>query len=210
MSAAPAPATVPAPDPRPLAARLLPFTLSFALFGLGMAAAVAASVAEQNLNLYRAKFAAWVSLALAGPAFGAYALGFRSPGRRVFWRWFWTFGYLAYLVHFYYAMRAFHFSAADVDAKQGGLIAMNNFVVTAWWGLDVLLAWSPAGGRRLVKIERAVITGLTFASFFAASVLFRTGFGHYLGILVTGLVAGCVGFRILDWAFGASRASDRG
>jgi hypothetical protein len=195
-SAAVAPA--PTAGPRPFAARLLPFTLSFALFGVGIAAAVVVSLTEQNLNVYRAKFAAWVSLALAGPAICAYVLGLSSPARWSFWRWFWTFGYLAYLVHFYYAIRAFHFSPDDVYAKQGAVIATTNLVVTVWWGLDVLLAWVAPRDARLIEFERLLITALTAVSFFLASVVFRVGFGHNLGIVLTVLAAGCLIYRLLD------------
>lgn len=189
------------------AARLLPFTLSFALFGIGAAAAVVASLTEQNLNVYRAKFFAWLSLALAGPAICAYVLGLGSPARWSLWRWSWTFAYAAQVVHFYYAVRAFHFSTDDIYAKQGAVVATSNFVVIAWWGLDVLLAWVGPRDNGAVRVERFLITLLTFVSFFTASVVFRTGFGHSLGIAVTVLVAGCLAYRLLDSLFGGGGSS---
>lgn len=184
--------------PRPLSARLLPFTVPFVLFGVGTAIVVVVSLTEQNLNVYRAKFAARLSLALAGLAFGAFVLGLRHPARWSLWRWSWTFGYLAQVIHFYYAVRAFHFSTHDIYLKQGAVVATSNFVVIAWWGLDVLLAWVGPRHNRAIHAERLVITVLTFVSFFTASVVFRTGFGQYLGIAMTVLVAGCVVYRLLD------------
>jgi hypothetical protein len=186
------------PAPRSLAARLLPFTLSFALFGLGTAAAVVASLTEQNLNVYRAKFTAWLSLALATPAFCAFVLGLRPAARWSYWRWFWTFAYLAQLIHFHYAWRAFHFSVDDVYAEQGAVVATSNFVVIVWWGLDVLLAWAASRDNRVIQVERFFLTLLTFVSFFMSSVVFRVGTGRNLGIVMTVLIAGCLIFRLLD------------
>jgi hypothetical protein len=177
---------------------LLPFTISFVPFGLAISAALLYALTEQNLNLYRARFTIWVSLALVLPALCLYTLGLRNPARWSYWRWFWTFSYLAYLIHFYWSLRAFHYNVEHIYDKQGALVATSNFVLTGLWGLDVVLAWLPVARWRPVQIERFLTTILTCVSFFVAAVLFKTGFVRGLGIAATVIVGACLVFRILD------------
>jgi hypothetical protein len=83
------------------------------------------------------------------------------------------------------------------------VVATSNFVVTVWWGLDVLLAWVAPRHARLIEFERFLITLLTFVSFFLAAVVFRVGFGHTLGIVMTVLIAGCLVYQLLNVLTGA-------
>jgi hypothetical protein len=205
LPALPVSGTTP-PRPSSLWRRLappVPLALGLFVLGVGLAASLWLSLPEQNLNVYRAKYSIRLSLVLAGPAFCLYALGLGTGGRWGAWRWWWTFGLIAYLVHFFYSMRAFHYSAADVYLKQGFVVASSNFVVTGLWALDVCLAWlAPRPGGRPARAERLVTTVLVFVSFFVASVLFKTGLVHYLGLAVTVATAGFLLYRILDARWG--------
>jgi hypothetical protein len=89
-----------------------------------------------------------------------------TPEPENYWLLLWTFGFLAYLVHFYYAVFVhYHGSIAEVYEKQGPKIATSNFLVTAWWGLDVLLGWFGDPNAKWIRVQRAAIhvyTALTF------------------------------------------------
>ncbi|QEL20374.1 hypothetical protein [Limnoglobus roseus] len=176
-----------------------PFAIAFALFGLGLAAAVAVSLTEQNLNLYRARFTIWLVMLLVTPAFCRYALGRRTDAQWRRWRWFWTFAGLAYFVHLYYGLRAFHFSLNDVYAKQGSLTATSNLIVSALWALDLVQIWLL--GRNLPRWGRVLqfaAVVLVFISAFTATVIFKTGYIHNAGLVMTVIVAGCVVYGLLD------------
>ena len=87
-------------------------------------------------------YTVWVAMALVIPALCLYILPARTQGRMNYWLLFWTFAYIAYLFHFYYAVMVhYHASIPEVFQQQGIKIAGSNFLVTFWWGLDVLLAW---------------------------------------------------------------------
>ena len=89
--------------------------------------------------------------------------------------------------------------------QQGTVVATSNFVVTVWWGLDVLLAWLAPRDNRVIEFQRFLITLLTFVSFLLATVVFRVGFGHNLGIVITVVIAGCLIYRLLDAVAGTEQ-----
>lgn len=176
-----------------------PFAIAFAVFGLGLAASFVLSFTNQNLNVSRAQFTIRLVMLLVTPSFWLFALGRQTLACWHAWRWFWTLAGLVYAVHFYYGLRAYHFSIPDVYEKQGSLTATSNFIVTGLWALDLLqiwlLGWQPPA---LFRVLQWVTVLLTFVSWFLSAVVYQTGVVHTLGLVMTVTVAGCVVYRILD------------
>jgi hypothetical protein len=108
----------------------------------------------------------------------------------------WTFSYLAYLVHFYYAVIVtFGGSVGRVYADQGPLIATTNFLLTLWWGLDVLLAWIQKSEPRWARIQRVAAHVYVGVMFVIATLALKAGIIRYLGILMTTAVLSCLAVR---------------
>src|SRR5260370_18176405 len=125
------------------------FTYTFVPFALLLSAALLGAEATVDLAKYRMIYAIWASLALTIPSLVVYILPKMTQTRQNYSTLFWTFGYLAYLVHFYYAVFVhYHGSLAEVFSQQGLKIAGPNFLLTFWWGLDVILAWTADSSKR--------------------------------------------------------------
>src|SRR5262249_45170183 len=74
-----------------------------------------------------------------------------------------------------------------------------DLVLTAWWGVDVLLAWFAPATPRWARLERGAIALFTFVAFFGATVLAaKAGMTvRVLGILMAVSVLSCFGLRIV-------------
>ena len=125
-----------------------------------------------------------------------------------YWRAFWTAGYLAFLVHVYWAIWGtcggdLHivFNSKVPKPPSECLVEhpVPDFFLTAWWGLDVLLAWLITDNIKLLRVERGALHVLVFTMFFRASVLAsKAGIvAHLLGILTAIVVIGCVMLRLM-------------
>jgi hypothetical protein len=187
---------------------LTTITTTFVPFGLGVSAALLAAEMTQSLTHARLIYSIWVSLALATPALCLYVLPARSEERRGYWLLFWTFSYVAYLVHFYYAfILTYHASIPELYVNQRVLIATSNLIVTALWGIDVLLGWVADPNARSVRIVTAAAHLLVFVTFFASSVLIFGGPGRLFGLAMTAAVAACLLYRIAVRLFAHDVAS---
>jgi Animal haem peroxidase len=141
--------------------------------------------APHSVVYYRIVFTIWISTVLLTVALCFYALR-RPTAPSSYWVLFWTFSYLAYLLHFYWAAGVLF--GWDFAGPQGILhsrIGTNpdpekvvcnpipDLVLTVWWGLDVVLAWfvfaSPC--PKWLRIERGAVSLFTFVAFFGATVL---------------------------------------
>ena len=188
-------------EPRPGWPSLVQGTLSFVPFGLGMVAAMAAAEypfeVTPNLRLYRTIYSAWLALALLIPALGLFIIRGIGPSWWNAWRLDWTFSFLAYAVHLYYAWFGLFESqlplvsvhpelygvgkgATTLDlvvAHQSPPIAYSNLVVSALWAIDTLLSWlipGERGGRGgwALLVERWVTWAWVLASAVVSSVYF--------------------------------------
>jgi hypothetical protein len=174
-------------------------TATFVPFGLLLAAALLAAEATLDLPQYRMIYSIWVSLVLAIPALCLFILPGASQTRSNFWALLWTFAYCAYLVHFYYAVFLhYHGSFSEMISHQGLKIAGPNLLVTAWWGFDVVLAWTIDSSRSWVRVERTLAHFLVSAIFFVSSVLIFKGFVNLLGYTMTAAIAICIAIRIFQ------------
>jgi len=150
-----------------------------------------------DLPFQRMIYSIWVTMALMIPALCLYILPSRTQARMNYWTLFWTFAFLAYLAHFYYAVMVhYHASITEVFHQQGVKIAGSNFLVTFWWGLDVLLAWFVRVDAKWIRIERLLANIYIPFTFFVASVVLFKGFINVLGYTMTASIVICLIVRI--------------
>jgi hypothetical protein len=129
---------------------------------------------------YRIVFTIWVATVLLTVALCFYALQ-RPTYSSNYWVLFWTFSYLAYLVHFYWtAGELFGWDFSEILNSKIGTnpnpdkVVCNpipDLILTVWWGLDVLLAWLVVSAPRWLRIERGAVSLFAFVAFFGATVL---------------------------------------
>lgn len=177
---------------------LTQFTNTFVPFALLLAAALMApelpyildhhraAYSIDALTYYRAVYTIWLTIAFMIPALALYFWPGDSERKTNYWLLCWTFGFLAYLVHFYYTVgEVFHWSLREVYAKQGVLIATSNLLDTAWWGFDLVLAWFVPSRAKWIRVQRTLAHLYIPATFFVSAVLIKTGVVRWLGILMT-------------------------
>jgi hypothetical protein len=181
--------------PHPTLAQI---THTFVPFALLLTAAMMAPEAPQILDnhravytidaltYYRIIYSIWLTIGFMIPALGLYFWPGESERKRNYWLLCWTFGYLAYLVHFYFTVGVvFHGSLREVYAKQGPIIATSNMLDTVWWGFDLLLAWFVASQAKWIRVQRTLAHLYIPATFFVSAVVIKHGFVRMLGIVMT-------------------------
>ena len=52
----------------------------------------------QNLDLHRVIYTIWATTALLIPALGFFIFADQGPRAHAYWRWFWTFSFLLFLL----------------------------------------------------------------------------------------------------------------
>ena len=70
-------------------------------------------------------------------------------------------------------------------ARQGPIIATSNFLDTAWWAFDLLLAWFVNSRARWIRVQRTLAHIYIPATFFVSAVVIKHGFVRALGIVMT-------------------------
>jgi hypothetical protein len=156
----------------------------------------------------RTRATALLALLLATPALAIY---FYYAGRRslgIWWRTFWTFALLAYLLHFWWAfVLTFGSDVEAVALRQSNLVAISNFAVTILWTLDVIAAQLGLRGKT-VALLRLVTHVLVLVSFALATVVFREGFTFLAGAVALAVVTAALIARIAErgWRLGATWA----
>jgi hypothetical protein len=182
-------------------------TATFVPFGLLLVAALMAAETALDVQGQRMIYSVWASMALLVPALCLFWWPTQSPVAKNVWLLCWTFAYLLYLVHFYYAVMVhYHASIPEVFREQGARIATSNFIDTIWWGLDVVLAWVVASDPKWVRVERYALNVFLPLTFFVASVVIFKGFVNVLGYAMTlGLIISWAA-RIRSWWLARHRA----
>jgi hypothetical protein len=164
---------------------------------------------------YRIIFTIWITTLFLTVALCFYTLR-RPTAVSAYWLLFWTFSYLAYLCHFYWAalvlfqgdLTEILHSKLGVDPDPEKVVCnpIPDLVLTAWWGLDVILAWvvfwsptSKGQNPRWLQLERGAITLFAFVAFFGATVLAAKAemVVRVLGVLMVVSVLACFGVRIV-------------
>jgi hypothetical protein len=148
-----------------------------------------------NLDRYRTIFTIWATIVLLIPALCLYPFSDASDGVHNYWHLFWTFSYLAFLFHFYWAVFVIFKGVHGTFVGQGNLIAATNFLLTAWWGTDVVLSWFVASRRTWLRRERAGAHLFVFLIFSVTTLVLRpTAITKVLGLALT--IAVAVSFAI--------------
>jgi hypothetical protein len=189
---------------------LTQFTVTFVPFALLLAAALMVPEAPQirehnrayyNIELlvyYRTIFSIWLTMAFLIPAEVLFFWPGDSPQRRNYWLLCWTFGFLAFAVHFYYTIGIiFHGSLREVYAKQGVVIATSNLLDLAWWGFDLVLAWFVKKEVKWIRVQRVLAHLYIPLTFFVSAVVIKRGFVRGLGVLMTVMILGTLLLRFL-------------
>jgi len=163
-----------------------PYGLAAFLLGLGTLAITALSLSGPDVSYLRSQWTAWLALALATPAILAYAGGL-TDGLvwRPVWRGFWTAGFLAFALHFFWAVyRTYDGDYGAVFLHQGTWFALPNFIAAAIWAVDAMAVWLPQ------KLSRPAIHWLhgfvwlwVTASFIVSTILRPD-----MGIMIAGYV----------------------
>ena len=178
------------------------FAWSFVPFALALTAANLAAETSRDLPLYRAVYSIWVCMALALPALllaALYDLRRAPPAVYNVWRLFWTFSYLAYLAHFYFAVWGFFGGdVAQIFRRQTPLVAGTNFALTGLWGVELVGVWLGLGRvSTAFYAYQCAVHLLALAAIFVSAVVFKSGFVWWLGLVVVGLTALALVARLL-------------
>lgn len=174
----------------------LPNGLALLAFGAAMAMVTFLSLPEADVTFARSQGTALAALLVAAPAMLIYAGGKGAPG--VWWRAFWTAGLLTYLAHFWWAVfRTYQGDFAGVVAHQG-LAGVSNYLVTAVWIADVIVAWLPRAIPHAAVLRGLAWTWVT-VSFLTASVVFRTGTVQLAGLLLAAGIILALLLRLIDF-----------
>jgi hypothetical protein len=158
-----------------------------------------------SVTFYNVITTIWVTTVLLTPALCFHFLSVMDS----YWRAFWTFAYLAFLAHLYWTVGAtFHFdfwaifhSQEDVATNPERIVDHPgpDFLLTIWWGIDVLLAWVTTNPTRLIFIQRRAVHILAFVMFFGATVIASKAeiVARSLGIIMVLAVVNCLVERFL-------------
>lgn len=195
-------------DPKKIT--LTQFTLTFVPFALLLTAALMAAELPQILDnhrpiytieslvYYRTIFTIWLTIAFMIPALFLFFMPGESDQQNNYRLLCWTFGFVAFLIHFYYAVGVvFHGSLAEVYAKQGAVIATSNFLDLVWWSFDLILAWFVRSKAKWIKIQRIGAHIYIPLTFFVSAVVIKQGFVRALGIVMTIALVSSVVWRLV-------------
>jgi hypothetical protein len=186
--------------------RFVPFVHTFVPFAAALTAANVYAEMSADLTFGRVIGSILVSALFALPACLLYAAsGFaEEPSTAARYRQLlWTFGYLAYVIHYYYSVGVwFGWDFAQIYRRQGTLVASTNSLLLVTWGIDVLFGlFGPRAGGRFIRGLRW-LTHLHFmVAFFVAAVVFRsdvrTSTSLWLGITNGAAIL----FYLFPWKF---------
>jgi hypothetical protein len=173
----------------PCGVSLAQFTAAFVPFGILAVVALMWPETTQALDLNRTKASIWTTTLLLMPALALYP--FQTLSQRVahLAHLYWTFAYLMFLIHAYWAVFVIFDGVADTFRQMGPLIASVNFLLVIWWGLDVLLLWlAREPSPRLARFLRSTRI-FAFLVFAITLVALRGGTVRTLGIVFIAITA---------------------
>src|SRR5215212_6839805 len=176
------------------------FTVSFVPFALLLPAALLGANLKTDVGFYRTIYTIWVTTILVIPAYCAFTLPGVSPHKFNIWRLFWTFAWIVYIVHVWYAFfYVYHGSFQEMVVGQEGIF--NVFITTLftlWWTFDVLLAWFSKRQDGWVHKQRIAWHWFAFGNFVASTIFLRPGIVTIFGVALVLAVLICLAYR-WDW-----------
>src|SRR5262249_37631448 len=125
------------------APRYAPFVYVFVPFAILLTTANLFAELSTNLTFGRVVYSILVSAAFALPAVVLFFLRDLSTAPPLYFRYWqltWTFGFLAYALHFYYSVGVwFGWDFSQILRRQGLLVLSTNCMLLVLWGLDACL-----------------------------------------------------------------------
>jgi hypothetical protein len=101
------------------------------------------------------------------------------------------------MLHFYWAVLIVFQGIRGTFVGQGNLIAGTNFLLTAWWGIDVVLSWLLTSYDRWLRVERLGAHVFVFTVFAITTLLLRpTPVTKALGMILVIGVAVSLAIRL--------------
>ncbi len=153
------------------------------------------------LALLRAILCIWLSTALLIPAACLYILRDKSDTRKRYALLWWTFSYLAYMVHFYYTAFVIFGGVAGTFANMRWWVAATNFLLTGWWTLDVLIAWYAEPEQQSIRWERRLALAFIVLVYVVTDLFLRPTIVRYLGAALAASVLLCLLVRLSRGGF---------
>jgi hypothetical protein len=147
-------------------------------------------------TLHRIINTIWLATVLLITALCLYALPPANDARRRYALVFYTGAYIAYLAHFYYGVFV-HFGG--IQGTIEGLrrpIATLTLILTGWWSIDLLIAWSAPPAAEWVRVERFAALTFLYLVFTATELFLRPTAIKYLGLALAVLVPLCLMARL--------------
>lgn len=176
------------------------FALAFTPFALGSSYALLAAELSKDLELARTLNAMTATMLLTLPALFLYAMGADNGPARNLWRLFWSFAFLAYLVHLGYALAWMSKLYTLVEGvglwgavldRYGLAIAAANLIITLWWALDVVWSWLELE-MEWIAWQRAAIQLVVLTGAFVAALPAGGHLAPYAYAMAAALAAGLI------------------
>jgi hypothetical protein len=134
-----------------------------------------------NFTLGRVVFSILLCFLFALPALTLFTLCHLPTAPQLvyrYWQLFWSFGFVAYAIHAYYATVVwFGRDWSQIVERQGLMVVITNYVLLAAWLLDVLVSLvggQGTGGRRLYVFQW-LTHGLFVIAVVVAAIVFGAG-----------------------------------
>jgi Animal haem peroxidase len=173
-----------------------------------MATRAQLAVVPDDLNYFRVIFSIVVTILLITPALCLFLFqGHQGPSDQ--WRNLYSFAYVAYMIHLYWAI--FGMMGGDFSMIFGHPeLVMNptfDSLVTAWWTLDVVLAWTVARNLTWVRMERGALQIALAVGFVGSAITKGEGLMAILGYLMALVLLVAVVLRIVILDFDPNSVS---
>ena len=170
---------------------ILPYGLAMCILGVGTLVVMALSLAETDVSYARTAATALTAMCLSAVAIVVYAIGRNDdPALARWWRAFWTAGFAAYLLHFWWAVfRTYNgdFGAVLERQQWAGYI---NLLTTALWAADVIAAWVRFKLQPLILGHLHDFVWLVVTASFVFAAGGRSEFVQYFGYALALVVGG--------------------
>jgi hypothetical protein len=180
------------------------FTGAFIPFGLLLSAALLWPETTQTLDLNRTKATILAASVLVMPAMVLYPFEAMSARVANLAHLYWSFAYLAFLVHAVWAVFVIFDGVADTFKQMGTLIAGTNFLLVIWWGIEVVLLWTVKSSSHGFAVFQFATRAFVFLVFALTLVALRGGSVRALGIVFAAATLAALVVRF--WA--RDRAAD--
>jgi hypothetical protein len=181
---------------RPQAVTLVQFSAAFIPFGALLVAAMLWPEVTDDLDLNRTIATIWATTVLLNIALLVYPFRSISDGVNNFASLSWTFAWVLFLAHAYWAIFVIYHGVEDTWKEMGPRIAGTNFVLTIWWSADVLLVWTVEREPRWLTWAHFAARVFAFIVFAATLLFLRGGSARYLGVAFTGTVLLALASRV--------------